>query len=58
MLNATINTEFGPQSVEAETVEGISKELAAIGYEGATVKVYDEPGFVRGYASATEWRAA
>lgn len=51
---------IGCQSVaiKGETVEEISKKLAEVEYDGPSVEVRDEPGFLRGWASATDWRNA
>jgi hypothetical protein len=57
MLNVNFHTENGVQTIEAETVAAISQELATAGYDGGSLKVYDEAGFVRGFASATDWQA-
>jgi len=40
----------------SDNLEGLSAGLAAIGYEGARLRVEDSHGFTRGWVSATVWR--
>ena len=42
--------------VVSDNLEGLSAGLAAIGYEGARLRVEDSHGFTRGWVSATVWR--
>lgn len=44
------------ETIRAESLEALSRELAELGYDGATVRAYDEAGFTRGWVSATTWR--
>lgn len=44
-------------TVEGETLADLARELEAVGYDGGSIRVTDEAGFVRGWVSAGNWRA-
>lgn len=45
-------------NLSGESVEALAKELSEYGDSSLTAKVYDEPGFVRGWIHGDgSWRA-
>lgn len=44
--------------LEGETLEQLAAELKESGYEGSSIGVRDEHGFICGWVAAGEWRAA
>jgi len=47
--------DFRDGFVEADSVEAVYVALAEVGYDGPTLEVLDEAGFVRGWVSGTSW---
>lgn len=44
------------QIISGKTLESLQQQLAEAEYRGSTITVRDEPGFIVGYVSATDWR--
>lgn len=44
------------EDITAASLEVISDELKLRGYDGPSLRAYDETGFVAGYVSSGDWK--